>query len=120
MAAARGASIRDQRSGAGNEAVEKYRNPGRRAGHHRPGKRRNLESTDLAQHVERIRWVGFKAGQRRLDDPRLVGDGSLIDPRARSGYRGYVGIEYEGSKVNAYTGIKKTKQLLEAVRDELS
>ena len=36
------------------------------------------------------------------------------------GYRGYVGIEYEGSKVDAYTGIKKTKQLLEAVRDELS
>ena len=37
-----------------------------------------------------------------------------------AGYRGYVGIEYEGSKVDAYTGIKKTKQLLEAVRDELS
>ena len=36
------------------------------------------------------------------------------------GYRGYVGIEYEGSKVDAYTGIKKTKQLLETVRDELS
>ena len=37
-----------------------------------------------------------------------------------AGYHGYVGIEYEGSKVDAYTGIKKTKQLLEAVRDELS
>lgn len=37
-----------------------------------------------------------------------------------AGYRGYVGIEYEGSKVDAYTGIKKTKQLLETVRDELS
>ena len=36
------------------------------------------------------------------------------------GYRGYVGIEYEGSKGDAYTGIKKTKQLLETVRDELS
>jgi len=37
-----------------------------------------------------------------------------------AGYHGYVGIEYEGSKVDAYTGIKKTKQLLETVRDELS
>ncbi|MEC7811584.1 MAG: sugar phosphate isomerase/epimerase family protein, partial [Verrucomicrobiota bacterium] len=27
-----------------------------------------------------------------------------------AGYHGYVGIEYEGSKVDAYTGIKKTKQ----------
>ncbi len=37
-----------------------------------------------------------------------------------AGYHGYVGIEYEGSKVDAYTGIRKTKQLLETVRDELS
>ena len=37
-----------------------------------------------------------------------------------AGYHGYVGIEYEGSKGDAYTGIKKTKQLLETVRDELS
>jgi sugar phosphate isomerase/epimerase len=37
-----------------------------------------------------------------------------------AGYHGYVGIEYEGSKDDAYTGIKKTKQLLETVRDELS
>ena len=37
-----------------------------------------------------------------------------------AGYHGYVGIEYEGSQVDAYTGIKKTKQLLEMVRDELS
>ena len=37
-----------------------------------------------------------------------------------AGYHGYVGIEYEGSKVDAYTGIKKPKQLLETVRDELS
>ena len=36
------------------------------------------------------------------------------------GYHGYVGIEYEGSNVDAYTGIKKTKELLETVRDELS
>ncbi len=36
------------------------------------------------------------------------------------GYNGYVGVEYEGSKVDAYQGIKLTKALLERVRDELS
>ena len=36
------------------------------------------------------------------------------------GYNGYVGVEYEGSKVDAYQGIKLTKALLERVRDQLS
>ena len=36
------------------------------------------------------------------------------------GYRGYVGIEYEGSKVDAYKGIELTKVLLEKVRNQLS
>jgi len=44
----------------------------------------------------------------------------MMDIVLAAGYHGYVGIEYEGSKVDAYTGIKKTKQLLETVRDELS
>ena len=37
-----------------------------------------------------------------------------------AGYSGYVGIEYEGGKVDAYKGIDLTKALLERVRDELS
>ena len=36
------------------------------------------------------------------------------------GFNGYVGVEYEGSKVDAYQGIKLTKALLERVRDQLS
>lgn len=32
-----------------------------------------------------------------------------------SGFRGYAGIEYEGSKLDEYEGIKKTKALLERV-----
>ncbi|MGB0550718.1 MAG: sugar phosphate isomerase/epimerase family protein [Limisphaerales bacterium] len=36
------------------------------------------------------------------------------------GYNGYVGVEYEGSKVDAYQGIKLTKALLERVRNQLS
>lgn len=37
-----------------------------------------------------------------------------------AGFDGYVGIEYEGSVDSEIVGIKKTKKLLERVRDELS
>jgi L-ribulose-5-phosphate 3-epimerase len=36
-----------------------------------------------------------------------------------AGYKGYVGIEYEGSKLSEPEGIKATKRLLERVREEL-
>lgn len=36
------------------------------------------------------------------------------------GYRGYVGIEYEGSRLPEAEGIQLTKKLLETVRAELS
>ncbi|MFN0111260.1 MAG: sugar phosphate isomerase/epimerase family protein [Blastocatellia bacterium] len=37
-----------------------------------------------------------------------------------AGYRGFVGIEYEGDKMSEADGIKATKKLLERVHDELS
>lgn len=37
-----------------------------------------------------------------------------------AGYHGYVGIEYEGSKLSEPDGILATKKLLETVRDEFS
>jgi hypothetical protein len=37
-----------------------------------------------------------------------------------AGYKGYVGIEYEGSKLSEPDGIRATKKLLEAVREELA
>ena len=37
-----------------------------------------------------------------------------------AGYRGYVGVEYEGSAIDEHAGILATKKLLEKVRDELS
>ncbi|HKB04783.1 MAG TPA: sugar phosphate isomerase/epimerase family protein [Gemmataceae bacterium] len=37
-----------------------------------------------------------------------------------AGYHGFVGIEYEGSKLSEPDGIRATKKLLEAVRDELA
>jgi hypothetical protein len=35
-----------------------------------------------------------------------------------AGYKGYVGIEYEGSKLSEKDGILATKNLLERVRDK--
>jgi hypothetical protein len=37
-----------------------------------------------------------------------------------AGYRGYVGIEYEGNRLSEPEGIKATKRLLERVRDQLA
>ena len=37
-----------------------------------------------------------------------------------AGYRGYVGIEYEGNRLSEPEGIKATKKLLERVRDQLA
>jgi sugar phosphate isomerase/epimerase len=37
-----------------------------------------------------------------------------------AGYKGYVGVEYEGNKLGEPEGIKATKALLEKVRGELS
>ncbi len=37
-----------------------------------------------------------------------------------AGYHGWVGIEYEGGRISEPDGIRATKKLLEAVRDELS
>jgi L-ribulose-5-phosphate 3-epimerase len=36
-----------------------------------------------------------------------------------AGYRGYVGIEYEGSELSEPEGIRATKALLERVRQRL-
>lgn len=36
-----------------------------------------------------------------------------------AGYRGFVGVEYEGRKLDEYAGIRATKKLLETVRAEL-
>lgn len=37
-----------------------------------------------------------------------------------AGYRGFVGIEYEGDKADEATGIRSTKALLEKVRDQIA
>jgi hypothetical protein len=37
-----------------------------------------------------------------------------------AGYRGYLGIEYEGDKMSEVDGVRATKKLLETIRNELS
>jgi hypothetical protein len=37
-----------------------------------------------------------------------------------AGYHGYVGIEYEGSRLPEREGVRRTKALLERIRGELS
>ena len=43
----------------------------------------------------------------------------MMDIVLSAGYSGYVGIEYEGSKLDEIAGIQATKDLLEKVRDSL-
>jgi len=43
----------------------------------------------------------------------------MMDIVLNAGYSGYVGIEYEGSKLDEMAGIQATKDLLEKVRDSL-
>ena len=37
-----------------------------------------------------------------------------------AGYRGYVGIEFEGKAMSEHDGIRATKALLERVREQLA
>lgn len=44
----------------------------------------------------------------------------LVETVVKAGYKGYIGIEYEGQKHSEIEGIKRTKQALEEVRASLS
>jgi len=74
--------------------------------------------TDLMPYAK-----GVSAKSHDFDEN---GDETNIDYRKMltivkdAGYKGYVGIEYEGSKLSEEEGIKKTKVLLEKVGAELS
>ncbi len=54
------------------------------------------------------------AGEREIDYLKMMK--IVVD----AGYRGYVGIEYEGGQLDEYEGIRRTKTMLERARDELS
>ncbi|MEY2806288.1 MAG: sugar phosphate isomerase/epimerase family protein [Planctomycetia bacterium] len=67
-----------------------------------------------------------KAVSAKSYDFDAKGDETTIDYRrmmklvVAAGYRGHVGIEYEGSRLSEHDGIVATKKLLEAIRAEMS
>ena len=67
-----------------------------------------------------------KAVSAKAYDFDEAGNETLIDFKRvmkmviDSGYKGYVGIEYEGDRLSEEEGIKATIRLLERVRTELS
>ncbi len=50
----------------------------------------------------------------RIDYPRMLR--IVLD----AGYRGYIGVEWEGQEPGEVEGIRLTKALLERLRDELT
>lgn len=53
-------------------------------------------------------------------DPLEIDYSRMMKIVVDSGYRGYVGIEYEGGKLDEFQGILRTKTLLERAHDELT
>ncbi len=52
--------------------------------------------------------------ETKIDYPKIM---SIV---LKAGYHGFVGIEYEGSKLNEHDGIRATKRLLERCQKELA
>ena len=55
--------------------------------------------------------------RRDPEHPRVFDYVRLLKIVTDAGYHGYVGIEYEGRELDEYEGIRKTKALLERVRN---
>jgi sugar phosphate isomerase/epimerase len=71
--------------------------------------------------------VSAKSYNFRDDKPLSTFDGDreidylkMMKIVVDAGYRGYVGIEYEGGELDEYEGIRRTKKLLEDAREQLS
>lgn len=85
----------------------------------------NEEEYDRYQGVKELMPYA-KAVSAKSHDFDAEGNETHTDYRkmmeivVEAGYHGYVGIEYEGSKLSEPEGILATKKLLERVRDELS
>jgi sugar phosphate isomerase/epimerase len=82
------------------------------------------EETDIYDEVKNLmRFAkGVSAKSRQFDsngNEEFVDYYKMMRIVLNEGYRGYVGIEFSGSMENELYGIKKTKALLEKVREEL-
>jgi len=83
------------------------------------------EGIDIYESVEKLMPFakGVSAKSYAFDEygnERNIDYERMLRVVASSGYRGYVGIEYEGKNLGEYEGIRKTKALLERVRTKLS
>ena len=82
-------------------------------------------SAGIELGLERVAAVKERLGQHKFCPVILVGGtngkGSTCAMLERillaAGYRGYVGIEYEGGKLSESEGILATKRLLERLRE---
>lgn len=85
----------------------------------------NFQDYDRYQGVEEMMPYA-KAVSAKTHDFDEKGNETHTDYRRMmqivrdAGYRGYVGIEYEGGKLSEHEGIRASKKLLERVREELS
>ena len=83
----------------------------------------NGETYDRYKGVEEMMPYAKAVSAKSLDFD-AAGNETKIDFRkmlqivSAAGYRGYVGIEYEGEKLSEPEGIRATKQLLEQIRAE--
>jgi sugar phosphate isomerase/epimerase len=105
----------------------------KRVDHPRCGTLPDFGNFDLGDGNEYDRYQGVtelmpfaKAVSAKSSDFDEAGDEIHTDYRRMlkivigAGYRGYLGIEYEGEKIGEPEGIRATKSLLERVRGELS
>jgi len=88
------------------------------------------KSAKYVVHAHFKDWDVFseeKEGYRKMRKggfhvPALIGEGavnqkSCLDAMKKSGYDGYVNIEYEGNKYNAYEGVKRAVEYLRSLED---
>lgn len=84
----------------------------------------NNENYDRYKGVEELMPYAYGVSAKSYDFDEAGNENTLDFKRllktvVAHGYRGYVGVEYEGRRLEAFEGIRKTKALLEKIRDEL-
>jgi L-ribulose-5-phosphate 3-epimerase len=103
------------------------------ASHRRLGTLPDFGNFTVSEETQYDRYLGVKemmpyarAVSAKSHAFNEAGDETATDFRRMlrvvldAGYRGYVGVEYEGSGLSEGDGIRATKSLLERVRDELA
>jgi sugar phosphate isomerase/epimerase len=87
----------------------------------------NFQNTDRYEGVDLMMPYAKGVSAKSHDFDPATGEETHTDYRRmlklvvqKHNYHGFVGIEYEGSKLDEAAGVKATKTLLERIRDELA